>query len=262
LFDKYCPGIKSGIYLEDGSLDILRKLTRQMWAELFGIVVTIRNQATFQTGQCHHFFFAQYPLSSGPRIPQAIPLIVHSPSNRLIKRTDVVLEAIEILKKEGHEFRFSLLEGLPNSEVVGILKSADIVVDQPATWPARLAIEGCASGCCVISGNHHEFVARPANPTLQFEADPAALASTIRHMLLDREELTERMRMCWEFWRDNYSPEVFHLGLCELLEGRGTTFGPLPDQKSLVLSRCNSGLERFLVRALYHPRASGRSQSH
>lgn len=259
LFEKYCPGIESGPYYADSAWETITRLFRQRWAETFAIVVTTRNQATFQTRSCHHFSFPQPTISMAPRPPNIAPLILHAPSDRAVKRTDIVLQAISTLKDEGYDFEFQLLENMQNSEVVSTLLKADIVLDQPATWPARFAIEGCASGCCVISGNHYRFIGRPPNPTLQLEADAVLLASTIRNLLKNRDELEQHMRLCWEFWRDYYSPQASSALLRDILQGQGAKFWPLPDQKALLLSRCRPGLERTLVRLLYNPKQSSDS---
>jgi glycosyltransferase involved in cell wall biosynthesis len=57
------------------------------------------------------------------------PLVVHSPSDRNIKGTRYVLEAVDCLRKR-HRFEFRLLEGLPHEEVIRITREADIVIDQ------------------------------------------------------------------------------------------------------------------------------------
>jgi hypothetical protein len=41
------------------------------------------------------------------------PLIMHSPSNREIKGTKYILEAIQKLRDEGLKFQFELIENLP-----------------------------------------------------------------------------------------------------------------------------------------------------
>ncbi len=55
--------------------------------------------------------------------------IVHSPSDRIIKGTKYVLEAIEKLKKE-YIFDFILVENISNKEASEIYKAADIIIDQ------------------------------------------------------------------------------------------------------------------------------------
>jgi len=58
------------------------------------------------------------------------PNIVHAPTNRIIKGTKYILNAVEKLKEEGYDFNFILVENRSHEEAIAIYKSADIVVDQ------------------------------------------------------------------------------------------------------------------------------------
>jgi len=74
------------------------------------------------------------------------PLIVHLPSNPVIKGTSVVLKAIEEIRDEC-DFEFRLVEGLPHAEAMGIVSQADIVLDQFLIGMYGLsALEGMAHG--------------------------------------------------------------------------------------------------------------------
>jgi glycosyltransferase involved in cell wall biosynthesis len=65
-----------------------------------------------------------------PKAPNAVPHIVHAPSNRDIKGTEYVLSAFERLKKEGVPFRYTLVEGMTNQKAREIYETADLLVDQ------------------------------------------------------------------------------------------------------------------------------------
>jgi hypothetical protein len=67
--------------------------------------------------------------SSFPSPTNTQPLVVHSPSNPLIKGTAAVLEAIEILKQKVN-FDFQLIMGMPHQQAMEVLKKADIYLDQ------------------------------------------------------------------------------------------------------------------------------------
>ncbi|NKQ38610.1 MAG: glycosyltransferase family 4 protein [Methanosarcinales archaeon] len=72
-------------------------------------------------------------------------LIIHSPSNREIKGTKYVIEAIELLINEGFEIEFKLLENLSNSEIREWINVSDIVLDQfMLGWHGAFAIESMA----------------------------------------------------------------------------------------------------------------------
>ena len=77
--------------------------------------------------------------------------IVHAPTNRIIKGTKYVLEAVEKLKNEGHDFEFVLVENKPHSEALKIFEDADIVIDQLLAGSYGLvAIECMAMGKPVL----------------------------------------------------------------------------------------------------------------
>jgi len=80
------------------------------------------------------------------------PLLLHAPSDRKVKGTEIILKAVEQLKKEGFEFEFRLIEKTPNHLLRRWLSEADIVVDQIySDTLATLALEAMASGNAVLS---------------------------------------------------------------------------------------------------------------
>jgi len=251
LFRKYTPGIMSGPYVRDRRLDMIRKFYRQSMAECFGKTISIRNQATFQKGQLGHFFFSQQKLIDGPRKPSGKPIIVHAPSDRSIKRTDVVLEAVALLKQKGYDFEFKLLEDMPNTQVIEILREADIAIDQPATWPARFAIEAAAASCAVVSGNHFSFIGRPSCPAIQFPDNATDLACSIERLLTDGSYRSSVMESSWFFWRDNYSPETCFENYLAVWNNTHQKFSALPDQKEVLLSAAQGVFEKLFILFFY-----------
>jgi glycosyltransferase involved in cell wall biosynthesis len=74
------------------------------------------------------------------------PLIVHLPSNPLIKGTSTVLKAIDEIRDEC-DFEFRLIENLSHAEAMRIVSRADIVLDQFLLGMYGLsAVEGMAHG--------------------------------------------------------------------------------------------------------------------
>lgn len=77
--------------------------------------------------------------------------ILHAPSHRKAKGTNFLINALNMLKKEGLNFEFFLVEGLSNSEARKIYKKVDILVDQLFIgWYGGLAVELMALGKPVI----------------------------------------------------------------------------------------------------------------
>ncbi len=59
-----------------------------------------------------------------------IPLILHAPSNFVIKGSAAIIEAINRLKKEGLISNFKLLENIPHAQFKVVLSNADLLIDQ------------------------------------------------------------------------------------------------------------------------------------
>jgi hypothetical protein len=57
------------------------------------------------------------------------PLIVHTPTRRVLKGTSYILNTIEQLQKEGLKFRFKLAENMSHEEVLKLYQEADIIID-------------------------------------------------------------------------------------------------------------------------------------
>lgn len=253
IFKSYAPGITNDYY-EGGWTEIVTKMGHQFWAEKFAHVISSPNQATFQFGRCHHFFFPQFQMLESPKEPNLRVSIVHAPSSRVIKKTAVVLEAIAMLEQESADFEFQLLEGVPNEEVLLALLRADILIDQPATWTSRLAVEGCAASCCTVAGNHSRLMRKSPNPTIQFPESAISLYEILSDLMADRARLSQKMKQCHEYWSENYSPAVTSKKLMNLLGGNGDFFEPFSNQKELLLRATRSKLEKLIITVFYHPK--------
>jgi glycosyltransferase involved in cell wall biosynthesis len=79
-------------------------------------------------------------------------VVAHAPTNREVKGTRHVLEAIDALQAEGVPIRLDLVEGVPRTEAVQRLRAADVVVDQLRLgWYGGLAVESMALGRPVLA---------------------------------------------------------------------------------------------------------------
>jgi len=81
-----------------------------------------------------------------------IPIIIHAPSERNVKGTEQVLEAVNKLKR-AYSFEFLLCENMQNEILMESLKRSDIVLDQ-FVWGGgygRFAIESMALGKPVLT---------------------------------------------------------------------------------------------------------------
>jgi glycosyltransferase involved in cell wall biosynthesis len=137
--------------------------------------------------------------------------IGHAPSHRKVKGTDLILEALEQLTAEGHEYELMLVEGLPNDQARLKYEQIDVLIDQlHAGWYGGLAVEAMALGKPVMVYIREE--------DLQFippemKADLPVLRVTMetvkddlrRLMQMPRDELhalAQRSRRYVERWHD------------------------------------------------------------
>jgi hypothetical protein len=232
----------------------LKTLYYQTLSETFASVISHPDQSTFQTGPLFHFRFPQRALIDVVKKSSACPLILHCPSDRIVKRTDIVLKAIDHLREEGLKFEFELIENSNNEYVLERMKVADIVVDQPGIWVARLAMEAMAAGCCVIGGNRSVYMQRFDSPVIQFEPDPNQLADALKELIVDYEFRQKKMNECFEFWKSNYSYEAYAKYFNNVIEGTAPTFMPRPNQKQLLIKGGSSWFERTMIQLFYYPK--------
>lgn len=155
------------------------------------------------------------PRALVPRPPvadSAEPLVfAHAPSHRGAKGTAHVLAAVEQLRAEGLDFRFTLIEGMPHREAMARYAECDVVVDQLlAGWYGGLAVEVMALGKPVIvylREGDLGFLDPAMRAQLPFvRAEPATIAAAMRQVIaMPRPTLHAlglRSRAYVERWHD------------------------------------------------------------
>jgi len=247
-------GHKSWPYDEACPYHFLRSFYYQTLSETVASVISHPDQSTFQTGPLFPFRFPQRTLIDAGKKSSVCPLILHCPSDRIVKRTDIVLKAIDHLREEGLKFEFELIENSNNEYVLERMKIVDIVVDQPGVWVARLAIEAMAAGCCVVGGNRSAYMQRFDSPVIQFESDPNQLAAALKELIVDYEFRQKKMNECFEFWKSNYSYEAYAKYFNNVIDGTAPTFMPRPNQKQLLIKGASSWFERAMIQLFYCPK--------
>jgi glycosyltransferase involved in cell wall biosynthesis len=116
------------------------------------------------------------------------PLIVHAPSRRGVKGTEYVLRAVELLKQEGLQFDFTLVENMSHCDALEIYRQATIIVDQLRIgWYGVLAVEGMALGKTVVSYIRHDLRHYLPSPAPLANADPNNVTEVLRYLLNNPE---------------------------------------------------------------------------
>jgi hypothetical protein len=125
------------------------------------------------------------------------PLVVHAPSNPLIKGTEFIKKTMDELRGEGIQFDFRLVKNMPNPELRKLLTSADILVDELyADTVGVLSTEGMATGNAVLTHYPADFAGVPKDcPAVNITEKN--LKDVLRKTILDvawRRDLAERGR--------------------------------------------------------------------
>jgi glycosyltransferase involved in cell wall biosynthesis len=100
------------------------------------------------------------------------PVVLHAPSNPVMKGTDAVRAAVQKLQAEGVAFRYVELSGVPHEEVRAALRGADIVLNQfHSLVPGVFGMEALAAGCAVLMS---------ADPVRETDLAPGAADAWMR----------------------------------------------------------------------------------
>lgn len=114
------------------------------------------------------------------------PLVLHAPSSRGVKGTDYVLQAVDTLRSEGLDFEFRLIEGMAHPELVKLLGSAAIVVDELfSDTIGVLSTESMATGNAVLTSYFGDYAkVAPGCPVVHVDKD--TITDRLREVVVDR----------------------------------------------------------------------------
>lgn len=132
-------------------------------------------------------------------MPQNGPFrIGHAPSNRMVKGTQHIIDAVEKLRAEGLKFEFVLIENVLRGEARKLYESIHMVVDQVlAGWYGGLATEFMAMGrpaVAYIRDGDLKFLPRGMTEDLAvINACPNDLTEVLRRWIsADRQTLAQK----------------------------------------------------------------------
>ncbi|MCE9546980.1 MAG: glycosyltransferase family 1 protein [Planctomycetia bacterium] len=149
---------------------------------------------------------------AAPRSSHAhVPIVLHAPTDREVKGTRFILDAVARLKADGTALELVLVENVSHAEMPAMYAQADLVVDQLlAGWYGGAAVEAMSLGKPVVSYIREtdlKFVPpamRDGLPLIQ--ATPETVYDVLRHWLTDgRPALAERGQQGRRFverWHD------------------------------------------------------------
>ena len=94
-------------------------------------------------------------------------------------------------------------------EVLKLLKSSHILIDQIGLTPARLSVEGMATRNMVIGGNNSEISSFDNCPIIQCPNKKNDLKKLIKHYLENKHLIKENADLSYLYWKKNFSPDAF-----------------------------------------------------
>lgn len=116
------------------------------------------------------------------------PLVVHAPTNREIKGTEFILDAVARLKQR-YNFRFVLLENLSHEQAKKMYRNADIVIDQLRIGDLGItSIEAMALGKPVICYIRKDLRKRYEGIPI-IDATPDTILTALKYLLTHPEVL-------------------------------------------------------------------------
>ena len=172
-----------------------------------------------------HYLYIPFDASLfSVRTIESSPLrIVHSPSKRSMKGTELILPVIEQLKKS-RNVEFVLVEDTPHEEVLRIKLHCDIAIEQVGnmggTGYGRNSLENLAMGIPTVTEMTDDYLSwLPENPFIL--ADASTLLDRLIH-LIDDEDLRQRTRIRGRTWIEKYhSYEAVNSQLMNLYKSHG-----------------------------------------
>jgi hypothetical protein len=138
------------------------------------------------------------------------PLVLHAPSNPLLKGTRAIEAALRRLSARG-VITYRRLEGVPHARMADVIAAADVVVDQVVLGnPGVLLAESLAAGRLVVAHLSEPVRSRMAaadpagQPVPVVEADPTTIAQVIEQVVADRAAYVEIARQGPAWARRNH----------------------------------------------------------
>ncbi len=121
----------------------------------------------------------------------ARPLVVHAPSNQIIKGTRFLEQAVSELREEGIAFDYQRITQMSNAEAARWYAKADIVVDQLLVgWHGIVTLEAMALGKPVVAYLRDDLLDDPLCPPV-VNANPDTVKAALKALITDSDRRRE-----------------------------------------------------------------------
>jgi hypothetical protein len=167
---------------------------------LSSIVLSQPNQSVLGVRPYHHLFIPVDVSKLQFHIPRnPVPRLLHVPSRRGVKGTELFLAACEELQREGLLFELRLVENVTNAQVLEEMRDADICLDELfAALHGKTAVEAMGSGCAVVSGDNFDLEPYPPERPL-WCVRPWNLKEHLRELIINENVRIALAERGWEY---------------------------------------------------------------
>lgn len=189
-----------------------------------------------------------------------VPVIVHAPSSRGRKGTDLILAAVERAKAAGLKFEFKMIEGVSNAEMRQALRDSDVLIDNMLLGDYEVTgLEAMALGRTVVTRVLPAVAETIGREVPILTADADTISEVLERVVTDPDL---RLRLGAEgrrFVEEVHDSPVVAKGLVAAYERSGDV-GPVgfPDWASLGESRRVERLEAQVTELTAGLRARGK----
>ncbi|MEI7493879.1 MAG: hypothetical protein WCJ92_04705 [Alphaproteobacteria bacterium] len=238
---------------KSSNIDFLKKFYRHKLAEKFCIMHATREKGTFLKKSAI-FFRTPFKLPFlGKNKKTQLPVkVCHIPSDRINKNTNVVFEAVEILKKKKVYFEFIFEECIPNARVKCILENSDILIDYAGTIWGTLACEAMTFGCVVIGANEGHFEGLKSPPIVRFPLSAQRLADVLERLIQSNKLRQYLMAKSLAYAQDELSEERYLKRIVDAFAGKlEKNVQPLPEIKKLLLKHSENKFQYLIIKLLF-----------
>jgi glycosyltransferase involved in cell wall biosynthesis len=139
--------------------------------------------------------------------------IVHAPTNRMIKGTDYIINAVNNLKNK-YPIDFTLVENMSHENALKIYRSADLIIDQIRIgWYGGFALEAMKMGIPVaVYINKYDLQYVPYNMKIALNesvvnVNPQTLEDKLRQIIENRDILHEISDRAYEYVSEFHNPD-------------------------------------------------------
>jgi hypothetical protein len=146
--------------------------------------------------------------------------ILHAPSDRAAKGSDLIAACIGRLKSKGYRIDYVELHGLPHAAILQEIRNSDFVIDQLySDFPlAGFASEAACQGrAAIVCGYLEDRKLLDAFPT--HYCHPDKLESAVERLLLDADYRNELGRRAKQYVHERWAPGVVARKWQQIIDG-------------------------------------------